>query len=371
MAGVFTGCSEDDDLENGGRPMISYIRVTRPASADSLITKAGQGSLIAIVGQNLGNVRELWFNDQPAALTPTYITNNTIIVRVPSQIPTEVTNKMRLVFSSGEELTHDFTVDISEPRIDRMVSEYVATGEIATIVGDFFYEPLKVTFTGGVEGEVVSVKDDNTLEVRVPQGAQPGPVTITSNFGATESDFWFRDNRNIIADYEDTDFNGWWHGKDFIIAGDDKISGINGKFLRINKENTGGWFEAWVGDGTIKQKTKNIPEDAFANPSKYSLKFEINTEVPLVYNGARIFFGTGGPGDRDKAAYTWEPNIDTKNKWETVSIPFEEIYAANNAGGNTFTYNPNGYAVSFHFVGPGTAAQFGLDNVRVVPNVNP
>ncbi|KAA3439452.1 glycan-binding surface protein [Rufibacter hautae] len=371
MTGLFSACSEDDDLSNGGKPMISYVRVTRPASADSLITKAGQGAMIAIVGENLGNARELWINDQAASLSPTLITNNSIITRVPSNIPTEITNKMRIIFANGEELVHDFTVDISEPRVDRMLSEYVNTGENATIVGDFFYEPLKVTFAGGVEGEIVSIKDFKTIEVKVPEGAQPGPITVSSNFGETESDFWFRDNRNIIADYEDTNFDGWWHGSTFIKNGDDQVQPVSGKFLRIDKESTGGWFEAWVGEGTIKQKTKNIPADAFANPGKYSFKFEINTVSPLVYNGARIHFGTAGPGGRDKATYSWSPNINTGNKWETVSIPFEDIYAANNLNGNVFTYDPNGYAVSFHFVGPGTKAQFALDNLRVVPNEIP
>jgi hypothetical protein len=333
--------------------------------------KAGQGATIAIIGENLQNARELWINDQQAALSPTFITSTSIITRVPTMIPQEITNKMRIVFANGSEIVHDFQVDISEPQIDRMLSEYVNTGEVATIVGNFFYDPIKVTFTGGVEGEIVSIKDFNTIEVRVPQGAQPGPITISSNFGESESNFWFRDNRNIIADYEDTDFGGWWHGKDFVKSSDDKVQPLNGKFLRTDKESTGGWFEYWVGEGTVKQKTKNIPQDAFANPSKYSLKFEMNTVAPLVSNDARIFFGTGGPGDRDKAFYTWKPNIDTKNKWETISIPFEDIYVANNKGGNVFTYNANGYAVSFHIAGPSVKAQFGLDNVRVVPNVNP
>ncbi|ALI98231.1 glycan-binding surface protein [Rufibacter tibetensis] len=374
MAGTFTSCSEDDDLSNGGKPMITHIRVTRPAAADSLITEASQGRMIAIIGENLGNVRELWINDRKAALQSTFITNTSIITRVPTEIPNEITNKMRLVFANGEELLHDFAVDISEPKPTFMESEYVAAGEIAVIRGDFFYAPVEVFFTGAnntkVKAEVVEAKS-NVLQVRVPATAQPGPLTIKSKFGESESVFWFRDNRNLIADYEDTDFTGWWHGPNFISSGDGNIRPISGKFLRLDKVDTGGWFEAWVGDGTIKQKTKNIPAAAFANPANYVLKFEINTVSPLVYNGARIHFGTGDPGGRDKATYSWSPNINTQNKWQTVTIPFKDIYEANNRNGNTFTYNANGYAVSFHFVGPGTKAQFGIDNLRVVPNVIP
>jgi hypothetical protein len=370
MGGTFTSCSEDD-LPNGGKPMINFIRVTRPEAADSLIVQGAQGQMIAIIGENLQGARELWINDLKATLQSTFITNTSIITRVPSDIPQDITNKMRIVFANGEELVHDFAVKISEPAPSYMESEYVPAGEVAVIRGAYFYKPSQVYFTGAngakVEGEIVSVVD-NKLEVKVPASAQPGPVTVKTNFGETESSFWFRDNRNIIADYEDTDFGGWWHGPNFISSGDAEIKPISGKFLRIDKVDTGGWFEAWVGDGTIKAKTKNIPADAFANPGMYSLKFEINTVAPLVYKGARIHFGTGDPGGRDKATYAWEPNIDTQKKWQTVSIPFKAIYEANNKNGNTFTYNANGYAVSFHFVGPGTKAQFGMDNLRVVPN---
>jgi hypothetical protein len=372
--GAFTSCSEDDDLPNGGKPMISYIRVTRPEASDSLIIKAGQGQMIAIIGENLQGARELWVNDREAALQSTFVTNTSIITRVPSDIPTDITNKIRVVFANGEELMHDFTVDISAPMPTYMESEYVNAGEIATIRGSFFYDPVQVFFTGAngtkVEGEIV---DDlpNVLQVRVPAGAQPGPLTIKTNFGETESSFWFRDNRNIIADFDDTDFNGWWHGPQYIVSSDASIQPISGKFLRIDKENTGGWFEAWVGDGTIKTKTKNIPQAAFADPGNYVLKFEINTVSPLSYNGARIHFGVGDPSGRDKTTYIWSPNIDTKNKWQTVTIPFKDIYEANNKNGNVFTYNQNGYAVSFHFVGPGTKAQFAMDNLRVVPTEAP
>ena len=54
-----------------------------------------------------------------------------------------------------------------------MVCEFVNEGDVATIRGDFFYEPLTVTFPGGVTGELVSVKDQE-IQVRVPAGAQAG-----------------------------------------------------------------------------------------------------------------------------------------------------------------------------------------------------
>ncbi|MGV3539599.1 MAG: glycan-binding surface protein [Rufibacter sp.] len=368
--GMFTACSEEEDLPNGGKPMVSYIRVTRPAASDSLIVKAGQGASIAIIGQNLGNARQIWFNDQPASLSPTYITNTSIITRVPSEIPTEVNNKMRIVFANGEELLYDFTVDISEPRIDNMMSEYVNTGDVAVIVGNFFYEPVKVTFTGGVEGEVVKV-EDTRIEVKVPAGAQPGPITVTTNFGETESEFWFRDNRNIIASF-DGGLNGLWHGPNFIKNDDPAITPVNGKYLRINNDlGAWAWFETYVGpnNSDVALETKNIPADAFVNPGKYSLKFEINTLESLTGAHYRMYMGVGDMGsERNNTYYNWQPNLHTEGKWQTVTIPWEDFWKAN----KEFPYRAAGYGVSFHFSGPNaTKAKFALDNLRVVPNVNP
>ena len=47
---VYTSCEKDNTT---GEPRIRYVRVTNPESSDSLLVGAGQGSLIAIIGENL------------------------------------------------------------------------------------------------------------------------------------------------------------------------------------------------------------------------------------------------------------------------------------------------------------------------------
>src|SRR5690606_32823692 len=136
MMVVFTSC--DDDSE-GGEPRIIYVRVTKPSAADSLLVRAGQGQMVAIMGENLQNTREVWFNDQKATLTATLITKNTVIVRAPNKIPEVNTHELSLIFANGKSLTYDFSLDISDPRVDRMKSEYVEEGDVATFYGDFFY----------------------------------------------------------------------------------------------------------------------------------------------------------------------------------------------------------------------------------------
>jgi hypothetical protein len=236
--GFLSSCEKDD----AGTPSVSYVRITRPTSSDSLLVAAGQGQLIAIVGNNLQDAVEVWFNDQQARLTPTYITNTTILVTVPSQIPRNVTNKLKIVFKNGYVLLHDFVVQISEPYIAAMDNEFTKTGEVAVIRGDFFYEPLTVKFTGGMTGELVSVKDKE-IQVRVPTGAQPGQITIKTNFGETKSDFWFSDNRNCLI--HNDPWTGWW-GQDMVVSSSDPLA-ISGNFTRITK-TIGAWaWTEWIG----------------------------------------------------------------------------------------------------------------------------
>src|SRR6187402_2880693 len=115
VASIFISCDKDDD--DSGTPSIDYVRITRPQSSDSLLVGAGQGQLIAIVGTNLQDAVEVWFNDQKAQLTPTYITSTSILVSVPSVIPTTVSNKIKIVFKNGSELLYDFQVQISKPLV--------------------------------------------------------------------------------------------------------------------------------------------------------------------------------------------------------------------------------------------------------------
>jgi len=365
VVGIFTACQKDD-LPNGGEPRITYVRVTNPISSDSLLVGAAQGKLIAIMGENLGKAVEMWFNDQKASLNPTYITNTTILVNVPAQIPLAISNKLKINFSDGRTLLHQFEVQISKPLVSSMLSEHVNSGEIATIRGNFFYAPITAKFTGGSMGELVSVKD-NEIQVRVPAGAQPGPITVKTNFGETESDFWFRDTRNVFIDSDP--YEGWWNSSYVVSspgAGDPPK--ISGNYLRFKKSIAAwSWNELAGGPASaMPVHSKNIPDAAILKPEDYNLKFEVNTTKPYTSNMLKI---NAGLSAEDNDAYLWKPPYDTKGQWQTVVIPFEEVVASYKVKP---TVNPAGYWSRLLFHGPGDLdADISLDNFRVVPKVIP
>jgi hypothetical protein len=359
---MFTSCKKD----SGGTPVVNYVRITSPQSSDSLLVSAGQGQLIAIVGNNLGEAREVWFNDQQARLTPTYISNTSILASVPSAIPDSITNNLTIIFKNGYKLEHPFEVEISKPAVNSMVSEYVNEGDVATIIGNYFYAPVTVTFTGGATGELVNVADEQ-LQFKIPADAQPGPITIKTNFGETKSNFWFRDPRNIFIASDP--FEGW-NNASLVVTnpGPGDPPKINGNYFRITGHiGSWGWNELADGDaGSMPSYSKNIPDDAILHPEKYYLKFEINTMKP--YNNSMITINAGGSVVQDTKGYKWAPPYDTKGKWQTVVIPYEEVVASYTTPP---VVNPNGYWAMVLLQGPGDLdADMSFDNFRIVPKVD-
>lgn len=364
VSGIYISCTKDN-ASSRSEPSIQYIRITKPESSDSLLVGAYQSNLIAIVGNNLQDAKEIWFNDQKATLTPTYITNTTILVSVPSKIPIEITNKLKIVFSNGKILEHDFKVEISEPLVSSMDCEYVLTGNVAIIRGDYFYEPLNVTFQGGVTGEVVSV-EDKIIKVTVPESAEPGPITVKTNFGETKSDFWFKDNRNIFISSDP--WSGWW-GSSFVVTdpAPNDPPAINGNYIRVQKA-IGGWNWMEVAGGppsAMGDISKNIPDEAILKPELYNLKFEVNTLKP--YNNNMIKLNAGLSSDFNNNQYLWSPPYDTKGEWQTVVIPFDEMAASY---GGTLSVSANGYYSRILFHGGGDLdCDMCFDNFRIVPKV--
>ena len=356
-------CSKDEE------PYISYVRIPNPAAKDSLLVAAPQMQLIAIIGGNLKNTREVWFNDQQAYLEPHRITNTSIMIEVPNKAPEVVTDQLKLVFKNGKTLTHDFKVTINKPRLDNLYCEYVPEGGKAIIKGGYFYLPISVEFPGGFKvnsadgGISVNADDEKDpftiLTVTVPKGAKnPGPIIVTSNFGITKSGFWFLDDRNIFQDFNDA---GWWAGKQVTDPGQNDPPKINGPYYRVTKA-IGGWAWTEVFNWWINHL---IPDDAIVNPKKYNYKFEVNTLKPYNNNGLRIFVGPRSKGTSDPF-FLWNgktSGIDTKGEWHTVVFPFEDVL-----GANGFIDPLPEYFFGFLFCGDGTLdCDMCFDNFRVVP----
>jgi len=381
MAGFLgTSCEKDDVDTDIGNPTVKYIRSTDPAAADSLLVSAFMGSLIAIMGEDLDYTVELWFNDQRATLNPTYVTNETIIVNVPSTVPLEVTDKIRFVFSNGEEMLYDFFVDVPGPKINSIKCEHVVAGDIAVLKGDFFFEPTTVTFAGGAQAEIV-VLEKTQLQVVVPEGAEMGEILVETNFGVAKSGFLFRDDRNMVANFDDLLSRSWNSPVADVAGGTAELPPCSGNYTYFKMDGVGAW--QWANalnmmyiaeDGeTGRGNIPIFPSDA--NIPGWGVRFEANVAFEWSEPPIEIFFAPyGADHGRDNAVIAhWTPFEDSgsfqTDGWITVTIPLTDFDA--DSGGNPAEIDDLSVLTNLTIMlfGPANGASdvhFGIDNVRVV-----
>jgi hypothetical protein len=393
IAGLINISCKQEEKPNGGTPKIDYVRLTDPAVADSFITSAYMGQIIAIVGENLGGAREIMFNDQPGFLTPTYVTDKTIIVTVPNTVPTVVNDKMTLTFADGYELEYDFNVAVPPPNIISTKCEYIPDGGTMLIEGDYFFEPLTVLFPDSLEAEVISV-EKTKLEVTVPVGATPGQIKVKNVFGTGLSPFLFRDNRNTIIDF---DVKMWesWTGAIAYADSAPEVPATSRNYGIIQSTEVTDWD--WENNLAIMAWGEGVRGDvplATGLVSDLDFRFEVN--VPIGWYDVRmeIYFAPYGAGhgrDVTNGGYItsfcrWRPWLAgtyTTEGWVTISIPLSEFsyghddpVSATPEQGTKPLQDLTGLTnVTMMVFGPreidpsnGHPVKICVDNVRIVPN---
>jgi hypothetical protein len=363
--------------EKDGPAVISYVRVTNPNASDSLLVSAFMGSLITIVGDNLGDTKEICFNDQKALLQPNFVTDKTIIVNVPSTVPVKVTDNMRLVFSDKSELIHPFKIRVPEPIIKGVKAEFVAEGDIMELSGDFFFNP-KVIFAGGIQGTVVS-SEKTKMSVRVPAGAKPGPISVQTSFGKTNSKFIFRDDRNIIVNFDDKQCETWtaaYSSQAPLLS----VKPVDGVYAYFKNDKHGAW--SWTNSMTMQYwapRGRGRVPVARGNVNDLVFKMEVN--VPVEWKDVRMeifpapYGESEGRSDSRSGIYRWQPFSNGPFKtdgWITIEIPMSEFVF------NTENDNPTRKIEDISALSNFTMMSFGpanstvpiaiaFDNLRIVP----
>ena len=404
-----TSCKDQPDeyKSTTGSPEIQYVRL--PESADSVITKSYLQTTICLVGKNLRSIRKMLFNDQQAVLNTSFITDNTLLVDIPKNIPSAVTDKIYMINGDGDTTTYDFHVIVPPPTVSEMSCEYAAAGENVTITGDYFiqdpYKPLQVKFNDG-ELAVTKIKsiNKNSITFTVPSGAQPGRVYVETVYGKSKSQFVYKDTRNILFDFDGshgglTSGHGWRPGRI-------RTGGIDGSYLYLGGATMLGkvgatWDEDDFGMNYWPEPSAGYPElssiSSFANMldtceiNDMALKFECRVPETSPWSASALQLIFTGNQDvtsltannqyynsTDIARGLWLPwqstgSFNTGNEWITVTIPlsaFNKTHEGQSAG-KTITKNSMTGLTLFLWNGgvEGTdcTPELDIDNVRVVP----
>ncbi len=357
---TFIAC---DDEESYGTPKITNIRVTDPGEANISLTEGSLGQMVVIQGENLASTTHVFFNNVEATFNPSFVTDNNIIVSVPEDFPTEINDMVRVVTLGGE-ATHSFPIDIPAPSISGFPLEWVPEGGILTIRGQYFYNVNSIEFTGGVSTTNFTILNPQTIEVIVPADAESGPVTVDAVAGSASSNAWFRDNRNMMVDFDENPI--CWGGMANVVDATAMPAGIpidpiSDNFYYIKKDYAANswWIEetviAYCGGVTVT-----------GPKSDFALTFEMYVGASWEFNWFEVeMFGDNSD---DPVYFEWrgfdilggEDKVLENTGWMTVRIP---LSAMENLGGSTYRMGRFG---SYKAEAEDTI-EFAFDNFRFTP----
>lgn len=416
---AFTSCEDEPDKYevSDGIPTIRYVRTPYLSQSDSLITEATTGMSICLVGDNLRSITEMYFNDKKAILNSSYITDHTLIVDVPKNIPDVVSDKIYMINAANDTTTYEFHVSVPAPTLTEMSCEYAPAGSTVTITGNYFVDdpnvPLVVTLPDGQQVTEFSSISQSSISFTMPECTTEGPLEVTTIYGTTESSFHYLDSRGMLFDFDGKTGlgNHGWHNRDIL---SDETS-ITGNFVRLGDGATtmdasGGWndsqfsFEYWpgnynspmtfTGDGI---KLTDLVD--FTNYEKLAYKFEmyIPSSNPWKAGAMQVIVGGvdkvtygdatdeyGGcnntyfnNSELPRALYRpWATtgSYDTGDQWVTVTLPIKTQFVYGSEGGvATGTLSANDFTSLVIFVWGGgvTGTEctpiIKIDNIRVVP----
>lgn len=374
MMGCFmTACEDQPDKYEiaDGVPALKYVRSPLPEEADSLLVGAYLGNTVCLVGDNLRSIYELYFNDQKATLNTSYMTDHTILVDIPKNIPEEVTNKIYMVTKSGAKVDFDFNVMVPAPVVSSMSCEYAPAGSEAVLYGDYFVDdpnvPLTISMPGDitVEGEQITSITKTAIKFIVPVGAMQGNIRVKSIYGTGQSVFQYKDTRNILFDWDGKYEGALAAGNSW--SGDDEKKGqtissvpsIDGNYLVLGPSTLLGgqwetpnayvmmyWPDQHATQGCVPlydlPQFKKMLEDYELEDLAVKFEAYVPASNPWMAEGMQIQFTSldevsmenqnndyvYGEGKEPRGVWIpWEEtgSYDTGNQWVTVTLKMSEF----------------------------------------------
>lgn len=428
MMGCFmTACEDQPDKYEiaDGVPTLKYVRSPLPEEADSLLVGAYLGNTVCLVGDNLRSIYELYFNDQKATLNTSYMTDHTVLVDIPKNIPEEVTNKIYMITKSGAKVDFDFSVMVPAPVVSSMSCEYAPAGSEAVLYGDYFVDdpnvPLTISMPGDitVEGEQITSITKTAVKFIVPEGAVQGNIRVKSIYGTGQSVFQYKDTRNILFDWDGkyegalaagNSWNGDNEKKGQILA---SVPSVDGKYMVMGLATLSGgqwqtpgeylmmyWPDPNATEGCVPlynlPQFKKMLEDY--KIEELALKFEVYvpTSNPWMAEGMQIRFTSldevsmsnqtqdyiwnddesHEEGKAPRGVWVpWEEtgSYDTNNQWVTVTLKMSEFNKLVSGLASDTEFTQDRFAgLSIFLRGGGVDGKecepiICIDNIRVVP----
>ena len=169
----FTACKDND--ASGGKPEITGVKIlssdTLNYSYDNYYTKCGPGTMLAIMGNNLGGAMKVFVNDQELSFNTTMNTDHSIIVTVPTEdkgfklsaFDSTIKDEIRVETSAGTAI-YAFKITAPGPQLNRIQAVYPReSGDTLRLYGMNLVDIEKVYIT-----DVQAAALDTTVWTDVP-----------------------------------------------------------------------------------------------------------------------------------------------------------------------------------------------------------
>jgi len=234
-----------------------------PTIASISPTFGPEETLVTIEGEYLSGISEITFSGNPINFNTAYNSDHALLFRIPSTVPLG-DHEVVITTELGSVVT-DFRVTYEAPEVFRIAPESAAPGDLVTLYGKNFYEPLEVFFFDSVQANIISLTPDSVV-VEVPADIEKGFVQVVANGGAAFSPRQFFTVGSILIN----DFDG------------------NGLRAETNK---------WVFVGSVNENGGNAVQNAVPEPIDGNfLKLSGRDELNISWiGGAQNHFGF--PGD--------------------------------------------------------------------------
>lgn len=349
---AISSCSKDDSLP--GLPKVSKISPLKELG--TTISEGNMGDWIAIQGDNLETAKTIMFNDASVDMQGVYYENNVLYLQIPVVMPTDITNKVKVVTASGE-MEFSFNVNIPNLKLTGMFNEYTPAGDTLKIYGDFFklYEVDKtntVVSFNGIEQPVIQV-GANFLTVKVPANVtQNIKLTVINNKykASAVCPGYFQDRQFLITNFDDVAYTGS-DGAKFVGAWTNPKP-ISGKFTYLTVGPEGSGWSYLMSTGV------SYTSDMKDHPDKYEVKFELNMITPIMKTKFYIYnYWNYTPAEITAADLV----VQNVGVWQTLKIPLERIIPLNFSGNKDYIGSFN-----IRIESPaGESVAMGWDNFRI------
>jgi len=174
---------------------------------DSLVVSGKGGNQYRIAGTNLGSTISVTFNGATAYFNPALLSDNSIIVTLPTTASFSPTQAAALVVTTlYGSVTYKFTIVQPPPQIASFTPVAASVGDTIFISGTVFDNATSVKF-GTVSAQIVG-NTSTLLKVLLPAGVVQAFITVTTAGGTTTSTNSFGYKYLIFDDALSTGWGG-------------------------------------------------------------------------------------------------------------------------------------------------------------------